>query len=94
MGSEALQRLAHLWPLFEHLWRNLERPQFALYVRSVGGMSQHPRAALAHEGGPRTYVVEVLMGEDYAPQVPYPYAAGIAQGGADRLLLTRQPCID
>jgi hypothetical protein len=56
-------------------------------------MSQHPRAALAHEGGPRTDVVEVLVGEDYAPQVPHAHA-GLDQGAADRPRLTRQPRID
>ena len=56
-------------------------------------MSKHPRAALAHEGGSRTDVVEVLVGEDYASQIPHPNA-GLAQGRADRLRLTRQPRVD
>ena len=56
-------------------------------------MRQHRRAALAYEGGPRTDVVQVLVGEDYAPQVPHPYA-GLDQRGADRLRLTRQAGVD
>jgi hypothetical protein len=35
---EALEHLAQLGSLFEHLGRGLERLQFALYVRSLGGM--------------------------------------------------------
>src|SRR5215217_982098 len=88
-GFEALQDLAHLGPLFEHLGRGLERPQFALYVRTIGGMRQHPRSALAHEGGTRTDVVEILVGKDYAPYVPQPYAS-VGQRGSDRLRLARQ----
>ena len=42
-------------------------------------MRQHPRAALAHEGSPRTDVVEVLVGQDYATQIPHPYI-GFTQG--------------
>jgi hypothetical protein len=34
-------------------------------------------------------VVEVLVGEDYAPQILHPYA-GLGKGDADRLDLTRQ----
>src|SRR5215211_2871429 len=56
-------------------------------------MREHRCSALAHEGRPRTNVVEVLVGEDYAPQVPHPYA-GLGQGGADYLGLTRQACVD
>jgi hypothetical protein len=56
-------------------------------------MRQHRRVALAHEGGSRTDVVEVLVGEDYAPQVTDPYA-GLDQGGADRLGLIRQASVD
>jgi hypothetical protein len=43
---------------------------------------------LAYEGSTRTDVVEILVGEDYAPQVPHP-CAGLDQGSADRLSLTR-----
>jgi hypothetical protein len=87
-GFEALQDLAHLWPLFEHLWRRFEQPKASVYVGSIGGVCQHPCTALAYEGGTRTDVVEVLVGEDYAPQVPHP-CAGLEQGGADRLGLIR-----
>ena len=87
-GFEALQDLAHLGPLFEHLWRRLEQPKASVYVGSIGGVCQHPCTALAYEGGPRTDVVEVLVGEDYAPQASHSYA-GLDQGGADRLALSR-----
>jgi hypothetical protein len=38
-------------------------------------------------------VVEVLVGEDYVPQVPHSNA-GVGQGCADYLRLTRQACVD
>src|SRR5215218_3580729 len=56
-------------------------------------MREHRCSALAYESRPRTDVVEVLVGEDYAPQVPHAHA-GLGQGAADRPRLTRQPRLD
>ena len=56
-------------------------------------MREHRSSALAYESRPRTDVVEILVGEDYAPQVPHPYA-GLDQSGTDYLRLTRQARVD
>jgi hypothetical protein len=51
-------------------------------------MCQHPSAALTHKIRPRTDMVEILVGKDYASQIPHSYA-GLYQGSADRLRLIR-----
>lgn len=49
-------------------------------------MCQHSRTTQAYNGRLRTNVVVVLVGEDYAPSVPYSDTA-LIQGSADRLRL-------
>jgi nucleotide-binding universal stress UspA family protein len=57
-------------------------------VERLRRMCQHPCSALTYKGCPRTNMVEVLVGKEYAPQIPHSYAA-LNQGSGDRLRLIR-----